>query len=159
MGRMGRGVVLAALISVGCALAVPAASLGSGLLLKQIATTAATGGVLGAAEVRTSDGVLHLVYGTKSAWGGGFDGVGSLSISPAGTVVTTAEALTGWNVGTPGLFETAGGSLEAVFGGGPDTGGTGYSGPWGITSTDGGGSWSAPAEPSAAIPTKRSAAT
>lgn len=133
------------LLAAACALLVPGAALAL-VPLKRIATTAATDGSLGAATVRTSDGTLHLAYATKSAWGGGFDGVGALSIAPSGTVYPAVQALTGWNVGTPGLFEPASGTLEAVFGGGQDVGGGSYEGPWGITSADGGQTWSAPTD-------------
>ncbi len=133
MGFVGTLVKLSrsGLLVAVCALLAPTGAQAALAPLKQIATTAATGGVLGAAFVRTSDGSVHLVYETKSVWGGGFDGVGSLSITPSGTISPTVEALTGWTVDTPGLFESSSGSLEAVFGGGPDSGGTGYSGPWG----------------------------
>ncbi|MGO9956405.1 MAG: carboxypeptidase-like regulatory domain-containing protein [Solirubrobacteraceae bacterium] len=135
-----------ALFAASCALFAPAGALGAFAPLTQIATTAATGGVLGAAFVRTSDGTLHLVYTTKSAWGGGFDGIGSFLIASTGSVSPTVQALSGWNIGTPGLFEPASGALEAVFGGSPDVNGGSYDGPWGVTSSDGGLTWSAPAD-------------
>ncbi len=56
------------------------------------------------------------------------------------------QALSGWTVpDQPGLMELPDGTLVAVFSGAPTNGSTGsYSGPWEITSMDGGFHWSAP---------------
>lgn len=101
---------------------------------------------LGAGIARTADGTLHLVYSTQVAWGAPFDGVGTTSISPSGQVGAQIQALAGWKTTEPGFVVTPGGTMTAVFGGDPDSGGVSYSGPWAISSTDGGTSWSAPVD-------------
>src|SRR5204863_688057 len=67
--------------------------------------------------------------------------------SPSGHVAPQVQALA-WNGptsgspnGIPGLAVLPSGALQAAFGGSP----SGIDGPWGITSTDGGATWSAPA--------------
>ena len=95
---------------------------------------------------RSSDGTLHVVYETNTAWGMSANGVGAVSISPSGHVGPAVQALAwgpqgGSPNGIPGLAVLAGGTLEATFGGSPG----GDDGPWGISSSDGGSTWSAPA--------------
>ncbi len=97
---------------------------------------------------RTGDGTLHLVFETNTNWGNSANGVGALSISPSGHVGAQVQALSWTGVtggspnGIPGLAVLPGGSLEATFGGSP----SGDDGPWGIASSDGGSTWSAPAD-------------
>jgi hypothetical protein len=97
---------------------------------------------------RTGDGTLHLVFETNTNWGDSANGVGALSISPSGHVGAQVQALSWTGVtggspsGIPGLAVLPGGSLEATFGGSP----SGDDGPWGIGSSDGGATWSAPAD-------------
>jgi hypothetical protein len=103
----------------------------------------------GAAPVgfaRTADGILHVVYQTNVNWGDSANGVGALTISRSGHVGPQVQALS-WPPpsnpgGVPGVAVMPGGSLEAVFGGSP----SGDPGPWGISSADGGASWSAPVD-------------
>src|ERR1700759_3701585 len=88
---------------------------------------------------RTSDGTLHVVYETNTAWGMSANGVGAVSISPSGHVGPQVQALSWGNPGgspngIPGLAVMPGGTLEATFGGSPG----GVDGPWGISSCDGG---------------------
>jgi hypothetical protein len=97
---------------------------------------------------RTADGTLHLVYETSTSWGNAANGVGAVTISPSGSVGAPVQALS-WNGptsgapnGIPGLAILSGGTLEATFGGSP----TGDDGPWGISSTSGGSTWTAPAD-------------
>lgn len=138
---VARGIMAGACLAA----VAPADALAAGastLKLQRIATTAATGGAEGAAFIRTADGTLHLVYSTQLAWSGGFDGLGALSIAPAGTVLPAVQAVPGWHATDPGLFVTATGALTAVFGGSPDSGGTSYVGPWSVVSSDGGHTWS-----------------
>ena len=96
---------------------------------------------------RTADGQLHVAFETNTSWGDSASGVGSLSISPAGGVGSQVQALAwtsssgGSPNGIPGLAVMPSGALQAVFGGSP----SGVDGPWGISSTDGGATWSAPA--------------
>ena len=95
---------------------------------------------------RSADGKLHVAYETNTSWGDSASGVGAVAISPSGNVGPQVQALawTGLTSGTPngapGLAVLPNGSLQAVFGGSP----SGDEGPWGITSTDGGATWSAP---------------
>lgn len=90
---------------------------------------------------RTADGTLHLVFQTSTTAGMSANGVGALSISPSGHVGPAVQALS-WSApnGIPGLAVLSGGALEATFGGSP----SGDDGPWGITSSNGGSTWSAP---------------
>ena len=91
--------------------------------------------------VRTTDGVLHLMYQTSS--GGSYNGLAAISISAAGTVGSPVQALSGWNTTQPALVALPGGTLEAFFGSiSPGN----QSSVWGITSSDGGATWSAPAD-------------
>jgi len=96
---------------------------------------------------RTPDGRLHVAYATNTSWGDSASGVGAVAISPSGKVGPQVQALawsgltSGSPSGIPGLAVLSSGALEAVFGGSP----SGVDGPWGISSTDGGSTWSAPA--------------
>jgi hypothetical protein len=92
------------------------------------------------AATRSADGSLHLVFQTLG--GGGFNGLGAISISPGGQASQQVTALSGWQAGQPGLLRMPDGTLEAVFGAiSPSN----VSSVWGITSSDGGSTWSAPA--------------
>jgi hypothetical protein len=96
---------------------------------------------------RTADGRLHVAFETNTSWGDSASGVGAVSISPSGHVGPQVQALawtgltSGSPNGVPGLAVMSSGALEAAFGGSP----SGVDGPWGITSTDGGATWSGPA--------------
>ena len=96
---------------------------------------------------RTADGVMHVAFETNTSWGSSANGVAALSISPSGHVGPLVQALA-WGAGggspngIPGLAVLPGGTLEATFGGSPG----GDDGPWGISSTDGGATWSAPVD-------------
>lgn len=95
---------------------------------------------------RSADGRLHVAVATNLSWGNAASGVGAVAISPSGNVGPLVQALawsgvtSGSPSGIPGLAVTSSGALEAVFGGSP----SGVDGPWGISSTDGGATWSAP---------------
>jgi hypothetical protein len=96
---------------------------------------------------RSADGRLHVVFETNTSWGDAASGVGAVAISPSGNVGPLVQALawtgltSGSPNGVPGLAVLPSGALQAVFGGSA----SGVDGPWGITSTDGGATWSAPA--------------
>ncbi|HEY6960302.1 MAG TPA: sialidase family protein [Gaiellaceae bacterium] len=91
---------------------------------------------------RTANGTLHLAWQTMPALGSTW-GLATLSISSAGKVGPQTQALGGWEAGIPGLTTLADGSLEAVFGAiSPKN----LDSLWGINSTDGGATWSAPAD-------------
>jgi hypothetical protein len=106
----------------------------------RIATVHATTGQA-VATARSADGVLHLVFQTYT--GATLTGLGSSTISPAGKVGAQVAALPGWQAGQPGLLQLPNGTLEAVFGAiSPSH----VSSVWGISSTDGGATWSGPAD-------------
>jgi hypothetical protein len=116
------------------------ASLDSGKNFQRLATvSASSAGAIGMA--RTSNGVLHLVYQTYA--GRALSGLASLSISPGGKAGPQVQALANWQAGMPGLVALPGGNLEAFFGAiSPGK----VSSVWGITSSNGGASWSAPTD-------------
>jgi hypothetical protein len=103
-------------------------------------------GTLPIGFARSGDGKLHVAFATNTNWGDSASGVATVSISPAGNVGPLVQALawtgltTGSPSGIPGLAVMPSGALQAVFGGSP----SGVDGPWGISSTDGGATWSAP---------------
>jgi hypothetical protein len=91
------------------------------------------------ALARSADGNLHLVFQTYA--GTALSGLGAISISPSGHASPQVAALPGWQAGQPGLV-SMNGTLEAVFGAiSPSN----VSSLWGITSSNGGSTWSAPA--------------
>ena len=104
-------------------------------------------GTLPIGFARAADGRLHVAFETNTSWGDSASGVGAVSITPSGHVGPQVQALSwggaasGSPNGIPGLAVMPSGALQAVFGGSPN----GVDGPWGITSTDGGATWSAPA--------------
>jgi hypothetical protein len=92
------------------------------------------------ASTRAADGSLHLVFQTYA--GTALSGLGSISIGPSGKASAQVAALSGWQAGQPGLVRMPDGSLEAVFGAiSPSN----VASVWGINSSNGGSSWSAPA--------------
>ena len=96
---------------------------------------------------RSADGTLHLAIESNINWGDSFNGVAARSITPAGTLGPSVTALSwggsgGSPSGIPGLAVLPGGTLDAVFGGSPG----GDPGPWSITSSNGGSTWTTPAD-------------
>jgi hypothetical protein len=122
-------------------LMAPLAAAGTTLRTRQIATAGYGATPVGFA--RTPDGVLHVVVTQNTNWGDSYSGIAALSISPSGRVGPPVQALN-WNgqsaQGNPGLAVMPSGALEATWGGYP----FGSDGPWGISSTNGGATWSAP---------------
>jgi hypothetical protein len=91
---------------------------------------------------RTADGTLHIVHPTSD---NGAQGLSAEAISPRGAIRTPVSALsTLWGVSVPGLVALPNGSLEAFFGAIAPS--TSDSSVWGITSSDGGMTWSAPVD-------------
>ncbi len=93
------------------------------------------------AMARTTNGSLHLIYQTFS--GRSFSGLASLAIGASGQPGLQVQALSGWQAGQPGLVVLPNGTLEALFAGtspSPDL----VASVWGMTSSDGGATWSAP---------------
>lgn len=102
------------------------------------------------ALARTADGTLHMVWQTGPPTGEP-KGVGSISISAAGKIGPQVQALSGWDPGIPGLVAQPNGSLEALFGAiSPGN----VSAVWGVTSGDGGATWSAPVNVKGGGPTE-----
>jgi hypothetical protein len=90
--------------------------------------------------VRSADGTLHIVHPASD---NGAQGLTADAISPSGAIRTPTTALsTTWGVSVPGLVTLPNGSLEAFFGAIEPN--TSDSSVWGITSSDGGTTWSAP---------------
>ena len=92
---------------------------------------------------RTPDGVLHVVTDSNTNWGDSYNGIAAIAISPSGHVGPQVQALN-WNgqsaQGIPGLAVMPSGVLQATWGGYPN----GNDGPWGISSSNGGATWSSP---------------
>ena len=132
---------------LGMALALLAPSWAMGASLHPKLLTPAGYGTLPIGFARGADGRLHVAFETNLSWGNAASGVGTIAISPSGNVGPKVQALawsgvtSGSPSGVPGLAVLSNGALEAVFGGSP----SGVNGPWGLTSTDGGATWSAPA--------------
>lgn len=136
----------AVLLGLVLALLAPGGALGSTLHPTLLAKVGYGAVPIGFA--RTADGKLHVAFETNTNWGDSANGVGAVSIDPSGHLGPQVQALS-WNSvtggspnGIPGLAVMPSGALEAVFGGSP----TGDDGPWGIASTDGGATWSAPVD-------------
>jgi hypothetical protein len=138
---------LGVLLGLGLALALllPGGALGASLHPSRLAKVGY--GTVPIGFARTADGRLHVAFETNTNWGDSASGVGAVSISASGHVGPQVQALawtglsSGSPSGIPGLAVMPSGALQAVFGGSP----SGVDGPWGISSTDGGATWSAPA--------------
>lgn len=131
------------LLGLAITLAIPAVAMAAALHPALLAK--AGYGITPPSFARTADGTLHLVFETNTSWGNSANGVSALSISPSGHVGPLVQALDWGNSGgspngIPGLAVLPGGSLEATFGGSPG----GVDGPWGISSSNGGATWSSP---------------
>lgn len=93
------------------------------------------------AIARTPNGLLHLLYVT-TAEQSGVDGLAMRSITPGGLLLPAVQVLSDWKPGIPGLALTPDGNLTAFFGAIPTNAPSGL---WGVASSDGGATWSAPA--------------
>ena len=93
------------------------------------------------AFARTPDGHLHLVY--QTIVGRSVTGLSTLEISAKGHSGSPVTVLNGWQPGQPGLVRQPNGMLEAIAGA---TSPGNVSSVWGVTSSDGGASWSAPTD-------------
>jgi hypothetical protein len=91
---------------------------------------------------RTPDGVLHLIFATHPTPTATSDGLAAIPISPSGAVGSTVQALSGYNPLHPAMI-AQGSTIEAFFSGvSPDN----LFSVFGITSSDGGATWSAPGD-------------
>jgi hypothetical protein len=144
-GRGRRWLLWVVVLGLAPAVLAPGGATGAALHPKLL--TKAGYGTLPIGFARSADGRLHVAFATNTSWGDSASGVGAVAISPSGTVGPQVQALawtgltSGSPSGIPGLAVMPSGALQAVFGGSP----SGVDGPWGITSTDGGITWSAPA--------------
>ena len=144
-GRGRRRLSRIAALGLTVALLGPDAAVGAALHPKLLAKVGY--GTVPIGFARSTDGRLHVAFETNTSWGDSASGVGAVAISPSGNVGPQVQALawsgltSGSPNGIPGLAVTPSGALRAVFGGSP----SGVDGPWSITSTDGGATWSAPA--------------
>jgi hypothetical protein len=128
------------LLAVAALLVVPGTGLGA-VKFTRVASIPGTGGQV-YSFARTSDGVLHLVYPTTDS---PQQGISASSISPAGAIGSSVPALSSsWGASIPGLVVLPGGTLEAIFGAVSPFDGNGTI--WGIASSDGGVTWSAPVD-------------
>ena len=130
----------AALAATAVALAVPATGT-AGPSFQKVATLKGSIDPQ-LAMTRNANGTLTLVY---PSFTGNLHvtGLAARTISAAGNVGPEVQALSGWDAGVPGLVTFPNGNLEAFFGAiSPGN----ASSVWGITSTDGGTTWSAPAD-------------
>lgn len=138
--RFGRRMLWIASVALAVALLEAPVSLAVAVKFKRLSTVNGTTAPA-VAFARTANGVLHLVYQTFA--GRALNGLASMSISPSGHAAPQVPALQGWQTGQPGLLALPGGTLEAVFGAiSPGL----VSSVWGITSSTGGASWSAPVD-------------
>jgi hypothetical protein len=97
------------------------------------------------AMARSTDGTLHLVYQTTTGASSAPTGLATRTISPTGVLGPQVQALKGWTMAVPGLVELPGGMLETFFGAvSPKP--KQISDVWGISSSNGGKSWTAPAQ-------------
>jgi hypothetical protein len=130
------------LLALAGALLAPAGAVAATLHTTQVARVGYGETLPGVA--RTADGTLHAVFSQNTNWGDSYNGISAVSISPSGRVGPAVQALN-WNgqsaQGVPGLAVMPSGALEATWGGYP----FGSDGPWGISSSNGGATWSAPA--------------
>jgi hypothetical protein len=130
--------LLGAAAVLGFGVAVPAAAMAAAKFTR-VGSIPGTGGAV-YSFVRTADGTLHIVRPTSD---NGAQGLSEDSISSTGAIQSPLTALsTDWGVSVPGLLTLPNGSLEAFFGAAAP--GTSDTSAWGITSSDGGKTWTAP---------------
>jgi hypothetical protein len=132
--------LLGSLAAMAVGLGAPAASTAA-VKFTRVGSIPGTGGAV-YSFLRTPDGTLHIV---RPASDNGAQGLSEDSISPSGVIQAPVTALsTDWGASVPGLLTLANGSLEVFFGAAEP--GTGDTSAWGITSSDGGKTWTAPVD-------------
>ncbi len=137
--RLHRRIGATASVIAAAALAALAAGSAGAVTLKRLVSISGSDSQI-VSMVRAANGTLHLIYPPAAS---GNAGMATISISPSGKVGTPMQALSGWGTTQPGLVTLADGTLEAFFGA---ISPTNVSGVWGITSSDDGATWSAPAD-------------
>lgn len=139
-----RRACVSAVLAVAAALAAATVSSASPTPTFQRVSTIGVGPIPSYGMIRVN-GLLHLIYQTTAPGSAVPNGLATRWISNAGVLEPQTQALAGWTAGRPGLTWLPNGSLEAVFGAispGPSP----TSSVWGISSSDGGATWSAPAD-------------
>ena len=140
MRRLGSRGLLVFTVFIALAMALPAGA-AAGVKFTRVASIPGQGGQV-YSFVRTANGALHLVYPTTIS---PQQGLSSLAISPSGAIGSATTALsTQWGASFPGLVVLANGSLEAFYGAVSPFNANATL--WGITSSDGGTTWSSPVE-------------
>ena len=145
VSRVGLGAAVVALFALSLSGATGATLAGKSVAFTRV-NTVGVGTFTVYGMTRTPNGALHLIYQTTTGSALSPTGLGTISISPAGTVGAETAALKGWNTSIPGLLGLPNGGLEAVFGATSPPNPDQVSGPWAITSTDGGATWSTPSQ-------------
>lgn len=100
------------------------------------------------ALARTANGSLHVMYQTTTGTSPAPTGLATRVISTAGKLSPAVQALSGWTTSTPGLAVAPGGTLLGAFGA---VSPSNVSSMWTIASSDGGQTWSAPAQTPTAV--------
>ena len=132
--------LLGATTALAIGMAVPATGMAA-VKFTRVGTIPGTGGAV-YSFLRTADGTLHIVRPSSD---NGAQGLSEDSISASGAIQSPVTALsTDWGVSVPGLLTLPNGSLQAFFGAGEP--GTSDTSAWGITSSDGGNTWTAPVD-------------
>ena len=101
VSRLGL-VAAGALLALSVSGATDATSAGKSVPFTRV-NTLGVGGYAVNGMTRTADGTLHLIYQTTTGSSFSPTGLGTTSISTAGSVGTETAALKGWNTSIPGL--------------------------------------------------------
>ena len=141
LSRSLSAAVLATILAVASTVLAPAVTLAAPHFTR--VTTLGVGTFPNFAMVRTADGTLHLVYQTAVP-GPAPNGIAARSISAAGVLGSQTQALL-WGTSRPGLTLLPNGALFSMFGATSPAPGL-VSSLWGIESSDGGATWSAPSQ-------------
>ena len=100
------------------------------------------------ALARTPNGNLHVLYQTTTGTSAAPTGLATTTVSASGKLFQPVQALSGWGTSLPGLTALPGGGLLAAFGA---VSAANVSSLWTISSSDGGQTWSAPAQTSSPV--------
>ncbi len=142
-GRAALPLVLVVLLSLSAATGAGSASPGPKFIR---VNSLGVGTYATFAMTRGKNGVLHLIYQTTTGKSSAPTGLGTRTVSPSGTLGPQVQALKGWTTSIPGLAVLPSGVLEAVFGATSPPSPKKIGDLWGISSSNGGASWSAPAQ-------------
>ncbi|MDE3131606.1 MAG: hypothetical protein KGL16_10680 [Acidobacteriota bacterium] len=139
MKRMRTALAACAALSAMLAIAAPASAKTS---FKRVFTLG-VGSYANDALARTPDGKLHVIFQTTTGSSPVSTGLATRVVSASGALSGPVQALSGWAAGIPGLTVMPGGGLLAAFGAiSPNN----VPALWTIGSSDGGQTWSTPAQ-------------